>query len=131
VLKNCLRNCAVSPLKFKQKALNPALRKGAQPIRDTASRLAPKGKTLKLSASIRIATDKKPQLAGMDARVVVWVPWRNHSKDPFYWVYQEFGTSKMAPQPFMRPAFDAEAGNALAIIITELSASVPRIAATL
>lgn len=28
--------------------------------------------------------------------------------DPFYWRFVEFGTSKMAARPFMRPAFEAK-----------------------
>lgn len=33
---------------------------------------------------------------------------------PYYWYYLEFGTSKMAPHPFMLPAFESSASQALA-----------------
>ena len=31
----------------------------------------------------------------------------NNPNDPFYWIFQEFGTEKMPPHPFLRPAFEA------------------------
>lgn len=33
---------------------------------------------------------------------------RNVAKDSFYWIFNEFGTAKMAANPFMRPAFEAQ-----------------------
>lgn len=33
---------------------------------------------------------------------------RANPRDPFYWQFLEFGTSKMAARPFMRPAFEAK-----------------------
>lgn len=31
----------------------------------------------------------------------------NNPDDPFYWIFLEFGTAKMAARPFLRPAFEA------------------------
>lgn len=39
---------------------------------------------------------------------------------------QEFGTQHHAPQPYMRPAFDAEAARALEIIRAELGAEIAK-----
>lgn len=33
--------------------------------------------------------------------------------DPFYWIFLEFGTEKMAAKPFLRPAFEAKKFEAL------------------
>lgn len=32
---------------------------------------------------------------------------------PRYWVFVEYGTSKLAPAPFLRPAFDTKAHEAI------------------
>ncbi|HXF67675.1 MAG TPA: HK97-gp10 family putative phage morphogenesis protein [Burkholderiales bacterium] len=46
--------------------------------------------------------------------------------DPFYWRWLEFGTSKMAARPFLRPAFEAKKEQAARAIIADLR---PRILA--
>lgn len=117
------------PQKIKQQALNGALRKGAVPIQQSVKRLTPR-KTGKLAGNVVVVTDKKPWLAGMDARVVVMVRWRGKTGSK-YWRYQEFGTSHMAPHPFMRPGFAMEAQNAIVLILSDLARSIPRIAKTL
>jgi HK97 gp10 family phage protein len=44
--------------------------------------------------------------------------------DPFYWRFLEFGTSRMQPKPFMRPAFEAQKEHALDVFKTSLAAGV-------
>ncbi|MGC7561339.1 HK97-gp10 family putative phage morphogenesis protein [Pasteurella sp. PK-2025] len=41
-------------------------------------------------------------------------------KDPFYWRFLEFGTSKMPAQPFLRPAFQQSKNQAAKTIIETL-----------
>ena len=41
-------------------------------------------------------------------------------KDPFYWRFVEFGTSKMPAKPFMRPAFEQSKEKAETEIIKTL-----------
>jgi HK97 gp10 family phage protein len=43
------------------------------------------------------------------------------SQDAYYWRWVEFGTSKMAARPFMRPAFEAKKNEAVAAIKTYLT----------
>jgi len=66
----------------------------------------------------------------MDSRVVIFVKWKG-KEGVDYWRFPEFGTSKMAPEPFMRPAFAAMQQQALTIIFQKLSDAVPRIARSL
>lgn len=47
-----------------------------------------------------------------------------YASDPFYWRFLEFGTSKMAARPFMRPAFEAKKVAAVAAFSTVMG---PRI----
>ncbi|HSX49937.1 MAG TPA: HK97-gp10 family putative phage morphogenesis protein [Cellvibrio sp.] len=37
----------------------------------------------------------------------------NNPDDPFYWIFSEFGTSKMPAAPFLRPAFESKKYEAL------------------
>lgn len=55
-----------------------------------------------LRDSILIAYDRERSVDGL--RATYLVTW---SKDAFYGRFLEFGTSKMAARPFLRPAYDA------------------------
>lgn len=48
--------------------------------------------------------------------------------DAFYWRFVEFGTQKMAPQPFMRPAFEQRKRDALEAVSAKLRIGVMDIA---
>jgi HK97 gp10 family phage protein len=45
----------------------------------------------------------------------------DNPNDPFYWRFLEFGTSKMAARPFLRPAFAARRIQALEVFRVRLS----------
>lgn len=49
--------------------------------------------------------------------------------DPFYWAFQEFGSSGRPAQPFLRPAFDAKKEAAALEIKTALAEGIAREAA--
>lgn len=56
-----------------------------------------------LKRSILIAYDKEASLTGKSASyIVTW------SKEAFYGRFLEYGTSKMAARPFLRPAYEAK-----------------------
>lgn len=44
----------------------------------------------------------------------------------FYWRFLEFGTSKMAPQPFLRPAFETQKENAVKAIGEKLDERIQK-----
>ncbi|URF02967.1 MULTISPECIES: HK97-gp10 family putative phage morphogenesis protein [Cupriavidus] len=64
-----------------------------------------------LRSHIIIAYDDEVSVPGRIASyLVTW------SKEAFYGRFLEFGTSKMAAQPFLRPAFEAKKGAAAAAV---------------
>ena len=92
-------------------------------VRDEARRRAPKDTGL-MASDVSAAQDKKPQLEQMDARAVVFVQWKGKGGAP-YWRHVEFGTAKMPPHPFMRPAFEINAAAGIAIIIQSVADGLP------
>jgi HK97 gp10 family phage protein len=73
----------------------------------------------------RQAVEKKRTIKGK--RAVVGV----ENLDAYYWRFVEFGTSKMAARPFMRPAFEAKKTAAVEAIRQYLAERIPREAAKL
>lgn len=57
--------------------------------------------------AVYVRSGKKSRLAGKA---------RGVERDSFYWRFVEFGTSKMAARPFMRPAFEAKKNEAAEMI---------------
>lgn len=121
-----------------------ALKKAAVPIRDKAKQLAPKDKG-NLEAAIKIGTkanfgrgsfrsfgDWVNVFVGIDGSVLPpkdSKTKKNKRKTRFlqsgggvaaYAIFIEMGTDSMKAQPYMRPAFDTEKENALALIKPEL-----------
>lgn len=92
--------------------LRAALLAGAKPIENAAVAKAPVD-TGTLRRSIHSET------GGIDGGVVVRV-----GTNVEYAIHQEFGTSRMRAQPYLRPAFDANKGNALREIKRALEAMV-------
>lgn len=108
------------PAIYSRKVVLEALTEGAEPIRDTAARLAPLGETenlsehMTISTAIRIGSTAGGRWRPVDANefAVAVGP----SKHEFYGLFQEYGTVHHGAQPFLRPAFDQERGKALTII---------------
>ena len=84
-----------------------ALERAAEPMRRTASRLAPHAPG---KPDLRDAIEIQ-RVKGEHGEPAVAV---GPTRDAFYGFYQEFGTVHHGAQPFMRPAFDTEASRALA-----------------
>lgn len=89
------------------KAGAAALRAGAKPIVKEAKRLVPKD-TRQLEKSITTKTER--QSSGVDYRSVL-IGFRQPRSRIAHLI--EFGTSKMPARPFMRPALDGKAKDAL------------------
>ncbi|MEM8430442.1 HK97 gp10 family phage protein [Morganella morganii] len=48
-------------------------------------------------------------------------------RNAFYWRFLEKGTSKMASQPFIRPAFDGKADEAADLALSKLSQAIDKV----
>ena len=90
-----------------------ALKQAAQPMADMASSLAPVGATGTLAPSVTVGTKLSKRQKGMHRKM-----FRDDKASVEMFVgagplasahNQEFGNDHHGPQPFMRPAFDAEA----------------------
>ena len=122
------------PAKVNRKVLNDGLIAGARLVRDEAKRRVPLLKfpdPRRLRGALQRAIHAGRVRPEGRAAASVWIRVRSLTKsqvarfkraqlkggkrvkaalnpnDPFYWRFVEFGTSKMAARPFMRPAFEA------------------------
>lgn len=118
-----------------KKLLEKAMRSGAVLVRDEARNRVPVLKEPhpnRISGTLRRAIQVSRGRPEKGARAVILVRIRPLTKgqirkfvksrlgkarnvtggdnpyDPFYWRFVEFGTSKMAARPFMRPAFESK-----------------------
>ena len=92
------------PQNIQNNVLVGAVRAGAKPLVDAAKANVPVD-TANLKKSIGINRKKTKD------KSQVWFtvsPRKGGKKDGFYVHMVEFGTSKMAAQPFMRPAFESQ-----------------------
>ncbi|AHE55908.1 HK97-gp10 family putative phage morphogenesis protein [Sphingomonas sanxanigenens] len=66
---------------------------------------------------------------GLGGTVTVYIgPQRNSKPDGWYGHLVEYGTIKMAAQPFMRPAFDSTKGQVQSRIRNDLAAAIAKAA---
>lgn len=69
--------------------------------------------------SVFVLSGKKSRLKGKR---------RNVDRDSFYWRFVEFGTSKMAAKPFLRPAFESRKEEAVKVIGEKLDEGIQKAA---
>lgn len=86
-----------------EKATRASAQAGAQVFyEEVRVRAAPMKDSGRLEAAIYQAfADKESTEKSSTYRIAV------NKKEAFYWRFLEFGTSKMAARPFLRPAYDA------------------------
>lgn len=95
-----------------KRALQDALMESAEPIRQRMETMSKRGDDaphLKDNIGISRVSRVDGVRLHEDAAAVAIGP----TKSFFYGFFLEFGTVKMTPQPFARPAFDIEKGTAL------------------
>ncbi|TNH06632.1 HK97-gp10 family putative phage morphogenesis protein [Testudinibacter sp. TR-2022] len=122
-----------------------AMRKGGAIVRDKARANAPvltenvphrKAGTVKkaISSRTKIGRNGKTNtyvwVKGLSTKQILKFKGKTgksgafNPKDPFYWRFLEFGTSKMPAKPFMRPAFEQSKQQAAKAIIDTLRTEI-------
>jgi HK97 gp10 family phage protein len=106
---------------FRKEASRKASRGDDQPI--TAGKDKGKPRTHLFESIIkRVVKDAKNILDSfVSGSIHIKIRW---SKRAYWGLFNEFGTSKMAAQPFMRPAFDTKRREALDAFIAAIRAGI-------
>lgn len=113
------------PEKLEKKVIRSAVRKGANIIRDKARSYVPVDSgELRKSITVSGAKYKKGTIA------FAIKPRKNKKRGitVFYGKFIEFGTSKMAAKPFMRPAYDEAEKEVLETVINDIKSKVDEVA---
>lgn len=118
-------------------SLRRAASAGATIIKDEARNLAPVD-TDEMRRDIMVKRERENRDGGLMASYSVFVrsgkksrlagKRRNVQRDSYYWRFVEFGTSKMAAQPFLVPAFDMRKEDAIAAIGKSLREGIEKAA---
>lgn len=116
------RHLKALPEALSRKVQVEALKDGAEPMREMATDLAPRGAGpgphLADNIVVGAPTQASLERRGRFDETVVEVGPSRKPNDVFYGFFQEFGTRHHAAQPFMRPAFDSQAGHSLTRILS-------------
>ena len=100
-MKEALTKLHKLPGRLQERIIKLAVRAAAKPLVEEARRIVPK-QTGNLSRSIGVT---KLRTEGWDVAYAV-SPRRGGMYDGWYGHFVEFGTRKMAPRPYLRPAFE-------------------------
>lgn len=115
-----------------EKAVRPAAQDGAQVFYDEVKQRVPvsakshkSGKKTYSPGTLRRAVYQAfAERESGDGRAMYRVSWnKTHA---FYGRFVEFGTSKMAAKPFLRPAYDAARARALQAVQERMAAEVKK-----
>jgi|18_taG_2_1085343.scaffolds.fasta_scaffold00622_10 HK97 gp10 family phage protein len=105
--------------------LSPALRKGANVIRDQAIENAPRDPTpddINIEDEIKVRRDPNPKLQGQNEIMYV----KPFKKNVFYWRFVELGTIKQPGQRFLTKAYDQKKMEAVRAFMENLSKAIIR-----
>jgi len=114
------------PVIAQRKVVRRAMREAARPVQAEAERLAPRGETGRMAATIKIKAAKGK--AGLG--VVVQTGTREElgiaADDPYYYPFAvEYGHGDVPAHPFMRPAMDNMRPTAMAIVARVVRERLP------
>lgn len=127
-LKELERNLHALPRSVTKRVVRHALRKGGEPIIEAARARAPvRTGALRDSIGGSYRLSKRQKRLHRKASAEEYFVGAG-GKGARHAHLQEFGTVHHGPQPFLRPAFMAEQGEALRIVADELGKAVMRAA---
>ena len=108
-IKDLVKELKALPQKVQDKVVEGAVRHAARPLVVEARRLVPvRTGNLKKSIGVTKSRQKKPHLIVFNVS-----PRTNGKYDGWYGLFVELGTRRAAPHPYLRPAFEAKAGECI------------------
>lgn len=136
-------NLALLPVKMRKKIMRSAAVAGAQVVKKRAAEIAKAKGVIDTGATIRNIAGKVNKATSEDyLQINIGVRHgqirdekRRAKKqgravkdvdDPWYWRFTEFGTSKQAARPFMRPAFEESRERVLEVVSQKLKEGIER-----
>ncbi len=124
------RRLKALPKNMRNRELGKALRSGGRMIRNDAKSRVPTLTGLVLKNIVMRTSSGRRAGRNADVKVRIGVAsdrsGRDSGTDAFYWIFQEFGTSKMPAHPFLRPAFESNKNEALNAITQSLKKGLIR-----
>ena len=121
------------PKELQKGPLRSAVSAGAKVIQDKAKALAAEDTGTLKRAIYR--TRSRSMSSAVQETAIVGVRYgkrfRRRNLDAWYWRFLEFGTSKMAARPFLRPAFDTSKEKAVEVLKAKLLQAIDRTVAKL
>lgn len=123
-LEELIKNLNALPDKLEKRVIRRSVRKGANIIKAKAQDYVPVREG-KLKKSIKVSGVKaKPGVIAFKIR-----PTGNKKRgvSVFYDRFVENGTSKMAAQPYMRPAYDEAGEDVLNAVIDDIKLQLPEV----
>lgn len=120
-LEELIKKLTSIPNKLEKKVIRSAVRQGANVIKSKAQEYVPVDKG-ELKKSIKVSGARsKPGVIAFRIRPVGS---KKKGISVFYGRFQEFGTSKMAAQPFMRPAYDEAGDDVINVVIDTIKSKL-------
>lgn len=118
------------PVEVHASALRPAVSAAAGVVQKDARLRAPRDTGTLAKAIYR--TRSRSLSSGTMETAIVGVRfgkrYRKRGQDAWYWKFIEFGTSKMAARPFLRPAFESTKKKQLDAMVLSLKKGIARAA---
>lgn len=124
-LSDLVKSLTKLPDAVRDKAVNDGTLEGAKVIQRAAITNAPK-KTGKLSRNIVVRKNRKTRYDSEHSVVIRKIGKAVNSKNAYYGIFVEYGTSKMPAQPFMRPAFEGNKEIAVSVLAGHIRETVGR-----